>query len=64
MPASFAVTFCPHGDTDHVFQSPSQITVDCYRSGRIGIGGDTQTVKVIYQNYQYINAQYIDKTFR
>jgi len=47
-----------------VFQSLSQITVDRYRSGRIGIGGDKQTVKVIYQNYQYINAQYIDKTFR
>jgi len=31
------------GDVDHVFQSPSQITVDRYRSGRIGIGGDTQT---------------------
>jgi len=26
-----------------VFQSPSPITVDRYRSGRIGIGGDTQT---------------------
>jgi len=47
-----------------VFQSQSQITVDHYRSGRIGMGGDTQTVKVIYQNYQYKNAQYIDKTFR
>jgi len=43
MPASFVVTFCRRGDADHVFQSPSQITVDRYRSGRIGIGGDTQT---------------------
>jgi len=64
MPASFVVTFCPRGDADHVLQSPSPITVDRYRSGHIGIGGDTQTVKVIYQNHQYINAQYIDKTFR
>jgi len=26
-----------------VFQSPSPITVDRYHSGRIGIGGDTQS---------------------
>jgi len=43
MPASFVVTFCRRGDSDHVFQSPSQITVDRYCGGRIGIGGDTQT---------------------
>jgi len=31
MPASFVVTFCRRRDSDHVFQSPSQITVDRYR---------------------------------
>jgi len=37
MPASFVMAFCHAG---HVFQSPSPITVDRYRSRRIGIGGD------------------------
>jgi len=40
MPASFVVTFCRRGPC---FSSTSQITVDRYRSGRIGIGGDTQS---------------------
>ena len=30
-------------NADHVFQSPSLITVDRYYSGHICIGGDTQT---------------------
>ena len=46
---------CPL-NAGHVFQSPSPITVDRYRSGRIGIGGDTQTDISIYCIRRCCNA--------